>query len=80
MKEIIQSYTQSVEETHIQIGEVSSSTHTCTMCQTFLCGCLTDLKLCLLGSLCVISISVIFDLSNHLTENQEVAHSSLYTM
>lgn len=38
MKEIIHSYSQSVAETHIQIGEVSPSTRTCTrtMCQTFL--------------------------------------------
>lgn len=38
MKEIIHLYSQSVEETHVQIGEVSTPTHTCTrtMCQTFL--------------------------------------------
>lgn len=38
MKDIIQSYSQSVEETHVQIGEVSTSTRTCTrtVCYTFL--------------------------------------------
>lgn len=28
MKEIIQSYSQSVDETHVQMGEVSVDTHT----------------------------------------------------
>lgn len=45
------------------------------------CGwsrCLVDLRLCSLGSLCVISISVVFDLANRLTENQEMVHSAIY--
>lgn len=45
------------------------------------CGwsrCLVDLRLCSLGSLCVISISVLFDLANRLTENQEMVHSAFY--
>lgn len=77
MKDIIQSYSQSVEDTHVQIGEVSACPcvrHSCGWS-----GCLTDLKLCLPGSLCVTSISVIFDLSNRLKENQEVTRSSFYT-
>lgn len=38
MKEIIQSYSQSVDETHVQMGEVSVDTHTRTQTwsQTFL--------------------------------------------
>jgi hypothetical protein len=34
MKDIIQSYTQSVDETHVQIGEVSLHTHTHTHTHT----------------------------------------------
>lgn len=84
MKEIIQSYSLSVDETHIQIGEVSVYTHAHADTQHSLkhsCGwsrCLADLKLCSLGSLCVISISVVFDLANNLTEKQEMVHSSFY--
>lgn len=77
MKVIINSYSQSVTETHVQIEEVSARIHTLKHS----CGwsrCLVDLRLCSLGSLCVISISVIFDLTNHLTENQEMVHSALY--
>lgn len=77
MKEIIQSYSLYVDETHIQIGEVSMYTHT----HRHSCGwsrCLADLRLCSLGSLCVISISVVFDLANNLTEEQEMVHSSFY--
>lgn len=83
MKEIIQSYSRSVDETHIQIGEVSVYTHTHTHVHTLKhsCGwsrCLVDLRLRSLGSLCVISISVVFDLANRLTENQEMVHSAFY--
>lgn len=45
------------------------------------CGwsrCLVAVRLCSLGSLCVISISVVFDLTNHLTEKQEMVHLSFY--
>lgn len=83
MKEIIQSYSQSVDETHVQTGEVSvgARTHGRGRGLKHSCGwsrCLTDLRLCSLGSPCVISISIIFDLSNRLTENQEMSHSSFY--
>lgn len=79
MKEIIRSYSQSVEETHVQIGEVSAHAHIRVLWHS--CGwsrCLVDLRLCSLGSLCVISISVLFDLTNHLTEKQEMVHSAFY--
>jgi len=39
-------------------------------------GVFVDLSLCSLGSLSVMSISVIFDLANHLTKKQEMVHSS----
>lgn len=85
MKTIIQSYSQSVDETHVQIGEVSVCTHKHTHAHIrtprHSCGwsrCLVDLRLCSLGSLCVISISVVFDLANRLTENQEMVHSAIY--
>ena len=42
-------------------------------------GVFVDLSLCSLGSLSVMSISVIFDLANHLTKKQEMVHSSFYT-
>lgn len=87
MKEIIRSYSQSVEETHVQIGEVSVSVHTHfngythTLTHTFLWleACLVDLWLCSLSSRCVRSIIVFFDLFNRFTEKQEVLHSDFYS-